>query len=309
MNVLAYTATYLNKSGEMAIRPETRAAMEGQRAPKGVRLAWEIGLHNPWPYPTHKNVLAQYQWAREMALEGGFDALWTVEHDVVPPANALQLLSEALNSPARTTKGTERPGVVYGVYLLRHGSWVLNAWEYVGDRNLGESLSLMPELLALARRAGQAQVCGCGWGCTFIGRETLERIPFHDDGGENPAGDLAFARDCLRANIVSVARFDVACDHYDGELRLRPFGGAMSDTVKVRATQNVVIFDGRGTKTLLSGNVYELGRVVVDDLIRAGYVEEDTKDEIRDTSGPELAVVEPPEKAVRPRGRKRTGGL
>ena len=166
MRVLAYTATWLEK-GEPVMRPECRASVESQVFDG--ELVWEVGLENPWPYPTHKNVLAQYQHARLLALAGGYDALWTVEHDMVPPADALQKMSY---TPA---------GVVYGVYLLRHGSWVLNAWEYVGERNLGESLTLYPGKVAAARKQGSVRVSGCGWGCTLIHRPVLERVEFHDE--------------------------------------------------------------------------------------------------------------------------------
>jgi hypothetical protein len=295
MRVLAYTPTYRLPNGELALRAETRAAVEAQVFDG--ELVWEVGLENPWPYPTHKNVLAQYQHARLLALAGGYDALWTVEHDMVPPADALQKMSY---TPA---------GVVYGVYLLRHGSWVLNAWEYIGPEGLGESLSLYPAKVAKAREVGSVRVCGCGWGCTLIHRPVLEQVEFTDGGGENPAGDLAFAWSCLRAGIPAVARFDVACDHLDGELRLRPFGGAVSDMVTVRALQNVVVFDGGSTVKMEIGKVYELRRGTLQDLIRAGYVEVVEDQE----SAPEAAVVEPEETAVARKPKKRVakgqGGL
>ena len=298
MKVLAYTATF-EEGGRLAMRPECRASVESQVFDG--EIVWEVGLHNPWPYATHKNVLAQYQRAREMALEGGFDALWTFEHDMTCGPDALQRLSY---TPAQ---------VVYGVYLLRHGSWVLNAWEYVNDRNLGESLSLYPGKVAAARARGAVRVSGCGWGCTLIHRPVLERFEFHDEGGENPAGDLAFAKDVLRAKVASVARFDVACDHFDEGLRLRPFGGAVSDVVKVRALANVV---APGDVVMKRGGEYEVERKVVGDLVRAGYVEEvggqeSASDELRVTSeeGPEVAAMGGGERAVMRKGRRRREGL
>ncbi len=290
MRVLAYTPTYRLPNGELAMRPETRASVAGQVFDGEV--VWEVGLENPWPYPTHKNVLAQYQRARRMALEGGFDALWTLEHDMACGPDALQRLTM---TPAQ---------VVYGVYLLRHGSWVLNAWEYIGDQGLGESLTLYPEKVKKARERGSVRVCGCGWGCTLIHRPVLERIEFTDGGGENPAGDLAFAWACLRAGIPAVARFDVACDHFDEGLRLRPFEGAVSDMVKVKALQDVVIFDGTATVQLRKGREYELRRGAVGEWVRAGYVT--VVEEAGQAGEMETAAVEgAEEKAVVGRGKKR----
>lgn len=289
MKVLAFTPTY-RVNGEMAMRPETAAAVASQVF-DGV-YDWVVGEDNPWPYPTHKNVLHQYQNARRMCLEGEYDALWTIEHDMLPPVDALQRMSY---TPA---------GVVYGVYLLRHGSLVLNAWEYIGDRNLGESLSLYPEKLERARERGSVRVCGCGWGCTLIQRPVLEAIEFRDGGGENPAGDLAFAHAALAAGVASVARFDVLCGHYEDGRWLWPFRGA-SVMVKVIPLRDVVI---PGGARLARGVPAEVDARLLDDLVRGGYVEVVGGQESAQVDALETAVIEPEEKAVRPRGKKRKGG-
>lgn len=289
MKVLAFTPTYEMKGVEQ-IRPETRAAMARLYVPEGVTLEWVIGRENPWPYPTHKNVLHQYQGARALALAGGYDALWTVEHDIVPPADAVGKLA-----------GTAA-GVVYGVYLLRHGSYVLNAWEYIGEMNLGGSLTIRPAAYEKALEQGWSRVCGCGWGCTWINRPVLERFEFHDDRGKNPAGDLAFAKDCMREGVLCVARFDVPCDHLEGELRLRPFGGAVNELMKVEALVDVVAPGGVAMKR---GKIYELPRPVASEMVRAGYVLAIEME----PEALETAAMEPaPEKAIKPRGKKR-GGL
>jgi len=284
MKVLAFTPTY-RVNGEMAMRPETAAAV-GTQVFDGV-YDWVVGEDNPWPYPTHKNVLHQYQNARRMCLEGDYDALWTIEHDMLPPADALQRMS---CTPAQ---------VVYGVYLLRHGSLVLNAWEYIGDRNLGESLSLYPEKLEAARERGSVRVCGCGWGCTLIHRPALERIEFRDGGGENPAGDLAFAHAALAEGIASVARFDVLCGHYEDGRWLWPFRG-VDVMVKVEALKDVVI---PGGMRLAKGQQVEISPGLVEDLVRGGYVRV-LSDEL------ETAAMEgAPEQAVKKTARRRKGAV
>lgn len=265
--VMVFTPTWVRPDGQMAMRPETRAAVEGQVFDG--ELAWEIGLHNPFPGQSHRNVLAQYQRGREAFLAGDADAWLTFEHDMTMPADGVQRLWETMERTGA--------GVVYGVYMLRHGSWVLNAWEYIGDHGLGESLSLDPVKLATARAAGVARVCGVGWGCTLIRRDVVARFPLRDDGG---AGDVPFAYDCVFGGVMAVADFGVACDHFDGGLRLRAFGGAMNGYVKVAALQDVVVLDGRESRRLVAGNEYEVGRVLANDLVRAGYVEviEDEED-------------------------------
>ena len=91
----------------------------------------------------------------------------------------------------------------------------------------------------------------------------------------------------------------------------------MQDRVKVLALQDVVVMDGRGSRVLERGQVYELGRVLVDDLMRAGYVTEaensaaDGPDAVGvgDKTGEgEYAAVEAPERAVVRKGQRRRAG-
>jgi hypothetical protein len=75
--------------------------------------------------------------------------------------------------------------------------------------------------------------------------------------------------------------------------------------------QDVVVMDGRGSRVLERGKEYELGRVLVDDLMRAGYVTEATSDERRVTSEegePETATMAPAETTTMAKGRRRKGG-
>lgn len=239
-----------------------------------------------------RNVVAQYQRGRESFLKGAGDAWLTFEHDMaLPDAEAVQRLWDTM----RTTGA----GVVYGVYMLRHGSWVVNAWEYIGDHALGESLTLYPEKLKRAKAQGAARVCGVGWGCTLIRRDVVERFPVR--GGDDGAGDLPFAYDCLYAGVKAVADFSVCCDHYDGELRLQVFGGPVGDVIRVRATQDVTVMGGKGSQRLERGQVYELARTLANDLARAGYVMLEPE--------PEAAVMAAAETATAPRPKRRKGGL
>ena len=48
-------------------------------------LDWVVSKDNPYPVPDHRNVLAQYRVARERCISEGYDALLTVEHDMVLP--------------------------------------------------------------------------------------------------------------------------------------------------------------------------------------------------------------------------------
>lgn len=250
MRVMAFTPTY----GD-ALRPETAASVVAQRW--GGTLVWEVGRWNPFPPPDLRNVYEQYARGRALCLAGGCDALWTVEHDMVLPADALAKLWEA-DAP-----------VAYGAYMLRHGSKVLNAWQWTGGRNLGMSLTLHPAELEQARRAGVAEVSGVGFGCTLIRREVLERIAFRPDGEQAP--DIPFARDCLAAGVRQVAHFGVLCGHVHGGEVLT----VESETgrgVAVAALQSVTVGVAGQPVRLEVGRRYTLPRAEALELARAGYV-------------------------------------
>lgn len=333
MKVMVFTPTWVRGDGSLAMRPEVEAALAAQDYEgEMVRV---VGTFNPFPGQSHRNVLAQYQRAREEFLAGDCGALLTVEHDVVVPADGLSNLVETLEGGwgegEKGGRGAGEIGVVFGVYMLRHGSGVCNAWEFIGDHAMGESLTLYPKDLAAARAAGVVRVSGVGWGCTLIRREVVERIRFHTGGDMNAAGDIAFAMDCLYQGVVMVADMRVACDHFDGELRLGAFGGDMSGYVKVVAQQDVVVMDGQGSRQLERGEEYEMQLGLANDLARAGYVRirnyelgitngeggeggnsavegREGVETGEGEPGVELAAVEANERAVVGKGRRRKGG-
>lgn len=300
MKVMVFTPTWETETGT-AMRPETEASARGQRF--GGELVWEIGLENPHPNQSHRNVLAQYQAGRERFLASDCDALVTFEHDMTMPADAVQRLWDVTGG-RRDGGDPGEPGVAYGVYLLRHGSWVLNAWEYIGGRNLGESLTIHPEKLRQARRQGTVRVSGCGFGCTLMRRAVVERFEFHKGDDEQWCPDIPFAVDCLRANIMSVALMDVACDHYDGGRWLRPYGGAMA--MKLLARQSVTVYDGQSLRRFEAGKTYEVNGGPVEEWVRAGYVEPITNGEGEVEAA---TMVGAEETAVMRKARRRGGEL
>lgn len=295
-SLMVFTPTWIKADGTQAMRPECRAAIEAQQFDGG--LQWVVGLDNPYPLGAHRNVLHQYQQARHLFLASGADALLFVEHDnVLPDATTAQRLYDTALPDGRPAD------VVYGVYLLRHGMKVLNAWRYEGDRNLGQSLTLFPEELRRAREGGRpVRVSGAGFGCILIRRPIVERFPFHDGGDQQLSPDVPFAIDVLHAGVVSLARFDVACDHWDGDVRWPAEGEGITDMVKVTALQTVnVLVDGR-VMHLERGEPYDLPRSTVGDMERAGFVR------IEDEAAAivEVATAEPlAERAVLPRGKGR----
>lgn len=291
MKILAFTPTYAD-----ALAPETVASMDAQRF-DGV-LDWVVSKDNPYPVPDHRNVLAQYRVARERCISEGYDALLTVEHDMVLPTNAVQELANTAGD------------VAFGVYLFRWGSFVLNAFEYIGERNIGESLSLHPKKARAAVKAGTVRVSGAGWGCTLLRRSALEAIEFPEEYPENPAYDIRFAQLAIRAGLEMHANFRVLCGHKQRRIEIRntertdvardeilwPFvhdfrvqdsgyfmqvagehlplyRDAAKADASVIARQSVnVTANGKGMK-LIAGQGYLLPYDLAFDLARAAYVE------------------------------------
>lgn len=296
MTLLVYTATIAD-----TMRPETAASIKAQET--DVEYVWEVGRHNPFPGEKLRNVAAQYQRAWEMTLAGGYDALLTVEHDMTMPPDAIQKLYE---TDAK---------VVYGVYMLRHGTPTLSAWQYINNRSLGMSLSLYPNEVRKGRKQGWLEVCGVGWGCTLIRREVLERITVRSTGGGD-AGDMAFATDCVRAGIRQIARFDVPCGHITPEgIVLHPdkdWGGILN---RVLALTDLNANVGGSSLPMRKGSYYTVPPDVALDLQRAGYVkittEDDSQQEVGQREQPDISAREMavnPKAATRSTRAKRRSG-
>ena len=253
-NVLVFTPTY-----STLLRSETIQSVAGQ----DFAGTWthEISRHNPHD-DAGLNVWAQYRRGRDMALAGGYDAMLTVEHDMMLPSYALERLY-ATNAP-----------VVYGVYLLRHKSYTINAYRYENDRNIGMSLMHYPLELAEARAAGVWKVSGVAFGCTLIRREVLKQYAF-DINPHHRYPDMDFAEWCIRNNVKQLARLDVECLHYcpeDGRW-LEIGKHEMGQIIKVRALQSVTAYVVDRTVRMEQGNEYELPVRGIDDLQRAGFIE------------------------------------
>jgi len=152
-----------------------------------------------------RNVFHAYEKAWVECLRGGYDALLTVESDMVVPPDALTKLL-AVDAP-----------VAYGLYCTRRGShdWMT----YINTANNGfpwKQLSRRPKM----RREwwGQVHECvGAGFGCTLIQREAVERTVFDVDAQGWP--DFQLSRQCNNQDIAQVCDLSVVCGHIKREPR------------------------------------------------------------------------------------------
>lgn len=289
--VLVYTPTYNN-----GLQPETAKSVEAMQFDS---FDWVVSDENPYPGRDMRNVVFQFNKGRRLTLDGGYDAMLTVEHDMIVPTDALARL---WTTPAP---------VVYGSYMLRHGMYAVNLFRYEGAKNIGMSLSLYPRELRAAQQRGWIEVSGAGFGCTLMRREALEKCPFRDVGN---APDLPFAHDCVQRGIRQIGRTDVACGHIDDENNQRvlwPYvEGVYGMIARVLANQDVTVSDNGNSVVMRKGKYYSMGLESALEAQRAGYV--------RITNEADLVVgemeravdpnAENRERAVKPTTRRRRKG-
>jgi len=145
----------------------------------------------------YDRVTAKYEQARRVALDGGFDAVWFAEYDMVMPQDALSRL---------TAIDTD---IAYGLYVWRRPPHLWSAYTYL-DENTGVSLSHTPRH-ARAAWGTQIEVEGVGHGCTLVRRPALENIAFRREGVA--CADWFMALDAREKGYRQVCDLGVVCGH------------------------------------------------------------------------------------------------
>jgi hypothetical protein len=173
-----------------------------------------FGKHDREFIPADQNernydITHKYNQARELVLSNGYEALFTVEADMIVPPDALNKLSDT---------GAD---ISYGLYVSRHGKhpWLTfsSVTEQVrGSKGMGETWeergAMWGKVVASA---------GVGLGCTFIGRGVLEAITFRVSD-EWIANDWYFAIDAKEKGFTQAHDCGVVCGHIDGYRTLWP---------------------------------------------------------------------------------------
>lgn len=220
MRVLVAVATYPESSGSPDIYPETQAALDALLAPyedalephpEGSRLLAELvyfGGDDP-ALSWLDNITDKHNLMRQMALDGGYDALLTVEADVVFPADALTRLL-AVDAD-----------VVYGTYVSRAIEGLVLVFPEI-DGYSARSITAEPDKWREPLAEGRViRSEGAGFGCTLIRRNVLDTIIFRRDRKrKNFADDWPFALDVKEAGFHSAHHLGVLCGHlaHDGRV-------------------------------------------------------------------------------------------
>lgn len=162
-------------------------------------------------------ILWQYSKARRTVLTCGYDALFIIESDVIPPADALQKLLKV------------DADIASGLYVFRRQEQaVVNACRYIPGHDWPEqSYSFFPD--DFERLFGKTiRTSGLGIGCTLIHRHVLEGIAFRDGGVAHC--DYTLARDALVAGYSMKVDTSILCGHK------RPDGVILYPTSRGEAT-------------------------------------------------------------------------
>lgn len=201
MKVLIGVATYpITDETPKPMMAATKAAIEALEFEGTVET---IGYTHDDPKLDHRdNLTNKHNRMRDRVLGSGYDALLTIEADMIVPPDALTLLA-AVDAD-----------VVYGTYASRTNPMVLTMPTINGYR--GRSISADPE--QWRAKFGTVIPCeGVGFGCTLIRRNVLEAVEFRRDVSSQMRrkfdDDWTFALDVKAAGFKSAAHLGVLCGH------------------------------------------------------------------------------------------------
>lgn len=150
----------------------------------------------------------KYNRARDLVLDGGYDAMLHIDADMVVPADTLERWADD-----DLFYGAD---VIYGLYVMRTNP---SHWLCWPGRGMVKPLNERPELIQ-QHWGGQLKSYGAGMGCTLIRRHALEWLKFRTDGVI--AADWNFAQDCGAYGISQVHDLGCVCGHIDGDKVLYP---------------------------------------------------------------------------------------
>lgn len=222
IRVLIGVATYpTSAENPQGIYPQTQASLDALQFDGEMAIDFWGGddpALDPWDNLTNK-----HNQMRERALALGYDALLTVEADMVVPPDALQRLAAV------------EADVVYGTYCSRHKDSVLTFPTIHGYT--GRSISADPEQWR-AKFGTVIPSEGVGFGCTLIRRRVLEAIEFRRDKSTSMrrkfADDWTWVIDVKEAGFRSATHLGVLCGHIQRDGRVRWPDASTPDFVSVQ---------------------------------------------------------------------------
>ena len=151
------------------------------------------------------NIAHNYNKARQWVLDNDYDALLTVEADMVIPPNAVSKMVKHADE--------DNADVVYGLYCFKNTS----SWSAFTELDVKHGRSLSKDKAKAREIWGQTiDVAGVGLGCTLIKRNVLEKIEFRtDETRPTMHNDWWFGIDCQEHGFKQVCDTSIVCGHID----------------------------------------------------------------------------------------------
>lgn len=167
------------------------------------KLGLEV-IEGPWFENARERIVACRNMLKQKAIEGGYDYLFSLEQDVLPPADALRKLVEANKK------------VISAVYFARNvvdnGSVRLIPLLYrLCDEKTLTMVSLDEEDLWDNSRV--MKVVSAGLGCVLIHKDVLKKVDFRYDKKSEAFDDRWFFIDLHKLGIEVHADTRVKCKH------------------------------------------------------------------------------------------------
>lgn len=145
---------------------------------------------------------------RKKVIDGGYDYLFCLDQDVVPPKDILEkLVSHAQN-------------IVTGIYFNTFTK--LNPITMKTEtrklpilwvKNNQDSTSAVPVRMDVINSGAFIKIHMCGTGCILIHRDVLEKINFRCERYKEGVDDVFFCQDALKLGFDIYADCRVICDH------------------------------------------------------------------------------------------------
>jgi hypothetical protein len=217
------------------IKPQTWKSVQAAIDVYDGPIDWFISKgDNPYADP-YENVTHQHNKARQMVLNGDYDALLSIEADMIIPPDTIDKL---INADA---------DIAYGLYIWRHHKPRWSAYKTLGMWG-GESVSLNHNGEDVRKTWGKIiDVAGLGMGCTLIKRNVLHHLPFRLHDGQRSwitdeyaddfkkmgidphrehkkmvCDDWLFAMDAQHFGFTQRANLSVVCGHISNDSILWP---------------------------------------------------------------------------------------
>ncbi len=199
MKILAFTPEH----PDYGIRPQARTSIQAAIAAYGGPIDWLISKSDDPKDTPFENVTYHHNKARDIFLAGEYDALLSIEADMIlPPTTVEELLKTGAD-------------IAYGLYVWRHRPTRWSAYKSL-DLWGGESVSYNHNGQDARAAWGKIiDVAGLGMGCTLIKRHVLEKIGFrlHDGTHSWIVDDYAEQYKKLGFDPYEERR-DMVCDDY-----------------------------------------------------------------------------------------------